>query len=100
NSSRRISPGCTTGPKLAASRGMLSVVVLATDVVRIVPLPPECDPVSLVHANAVLSLPVPSQRLQAIAGTSRQIIQSLRAVRHRQLPMHNRPDVAGHTPRG
>jgi len=34
------------------------VVVLATDVVRIMPLPPERDPVLLVHANAVLSFTV------------------------------------------
>ena len=49
---------------------MLSVVVFATNVVRIVPLPSERNPVLLVHANAVLSLPVSNQRLETIAGHS------------------------------
>src|SRR5215831_4121944 len=78
---------------------MLLVVVLATDVVRIMPLPSERDPVLLVHANAVLPLPVPYQRLQTIAGNRRQIVQTLRRVKHRQLPMHSRPDAARHSPR-
>src|SRR5947207_3730749 len=79
---------------------MLSVVVLATNVVRIMPLPPKRNPVLLVHANTMLPLPVSNQRLQAIAGNSRQVVQALRAVKHGQLPMHGRPDVARNTPRG
>ena len=72
----------------------------ATDVVRIMPLPSERDPVLLVHSNAVLPLPVSGQHLQTIAGNGRQVVQTLRRVEHRQLPIHGRPDTAGHTPRG
>src|SRR5215203_1330720 len=79
---------------------MLSVVVLAADVVRIMSLPSECDPVLLVDANTVLPLPVTSHRLQAIAGNGRQVVETLRSVKHRQLPMHCGPEVAGHPPRG
>jgi hypothetical protein len=43
------------------------VVVLAADVVRIVSLPSERDPILLVHANAVLPLAISGQRLQAMA---------------------------------
>src|SRR4030095_7233160 len=43
---------------------MLSVVVLAADVVRIMVLPSETDPVLLVHTNTVLALPVFQQELR------------------------------------
>ena len=79
---------------------MLSVVVLAADIVRIVFLPSESDPVLLVHPNAVLALSVSSQSFEAITRDRGQVIEPLGAIEHRQLPMHNRPDVAGHTPRG
>src|SRR3954469_17643659 len=75
---------------------MLSVVVLAADVVRIMSVPSECDPILLVDANTVLPLPVTSQRLQAIAGNGRPVVETLRSVKHRQLPMRGGPEVAGH----
>ena len=62
---------------------MLLVVVLATDVVRIVLLPQEGDSVLLVHANAVLTLSVSSQGLETVARHRRQIIRPLRAVEQR-----------------
>ncbi len=57
---------------------------LPADVVRIMPLPSERDPVLLAHANAVLALPVPNQRLQAIARDCCQVVQTLCALNHRQ----------------
>jgi hypothetical protein len=56
------------GPAWEASRGMLSVIVLAADIVRIVSLPPESDPVLLVHANTVVALAISSQGFEPIAG--------------------------------
>ena len=54
---------------------MLSVVVLAADVVRIVLLPPEGDPVLLIDADAVLALcghqPSASRRLPGAAAGHR-----------------------------
>src|SRR5688572_10134931 len=79
---------------------MLSVVVLAADVVRIVLLPSESNPVLLVHPNAVLALPVSNQGFETIAWHRDQVIELLGAIEHRQLPMHHRPDVSGHKPRG
>src|SRR5689334_10140547 len=79
---------------------MLSVVVLAADIVRIVFLPPESDPVLLVHANTVLALPVSTQGFQAVARHHGQIFKPLRYVEHRQLPMHNRPQLPRHSARG
>ena len=38
--------------------------------------------------------------LQTIARTGRQVVQTLRRVEHRQLPIDSRPDAAGHPPRG
>ena len=63
------------------------------------PLPSERDPVLLVHANTVLPLSVPYERLQTITRNSRHVVQTLRRIKHRQLPMHGRPDVARHAPR-
>ena len=42
-----------------------------------------------------LRLPVPGQRFETIAGHGRQVVQTLRAVEHRQLPIHDRPDARG-----
>src|SRR5438067_7431495 len=79
---------------------MLSVVVLAADIVRIVCLPPERDPVLLVDANTVLALPVSSPGFQAVARHRGQILKPLGTVEHRQLPMHNRPQLPRHAARG
>jgi hypothetical protein len=79
---------------------MLSVVVLAADVVRMVFLPQESDSVLLVHADAVLAFPASSEGFEAIARHGGQVIQPLGAVEYRQLPMDHRPEVAGYTPRG
>jgi len=79
---------------------MLSVVVLATDVVRIMPLPPERDPVLLINANAVLALPVSGQGFQAVARHRGQVIEPLGAVEHRQLSMHHWPEAAGQASSG
>src|SRR4029453_4391105 len=79
---------------------MLLVVVLAADIVRIVFLPPERDPVLLLHAHTVLALPVSSQGFQAIARHRGQILKPLGTVEHRQLPMHNRPQLPRHPARG
>ena len=56
-------------------------------------VPSEGDAVLLVHANAVLALPVSSQGLETVAGHRGQVLKPLGAVEHRQLPMHDRPDV-------
>src|SRR6185436_6252438 len=79
---------------------MRSVVVLAAEIVRIVFLPPERDPVLLVHANTVLTLPVSTQGFQAVARHRGQILKPLGGVEHRQLPMHNRPQLPRNSARG
>jgi hypothetical protein len=47
--------------------------------------PLETDPESIVDSDAVLSLPVAAQFLQAIAGRNAQVIERLRAIEHGEL---------------
>jgi hypothetical protein len=67
--------------------------------VRIAFLPPESDPVLLVHVNTVLALPVSTQGFQAVARHHGQIFKPMRYVEHRQLPMRNRPQLPRHAAR-
>jgi hypothetical protein len=79
---------------------MLSVVVLAADVVRIVFLPSKGNPVLLVHPNTMLPLPVSSQGFETITWHRGQVVEPLGTIEHRELSRHHRPEVARYSPRG
>jgi hypothetical protein len=75
-------------------RVLLSLVVVADlDVVRTVRPPDETETPLVVDPNAVLSIPVASQALQAVPRRAPQVIQGVRRVQEKKLPVRLALDV-------
>jgi hypothetical protein len=79
-----------------------SVVIHYFHVVGVRALPGEANPELIVDPDAVLSPPIPFQRLQAVAGREAQILGAGRRVDPDELPssrgLEGRRETPGHSP--
>lgn len=72
-----------------AHRGLHLVIVRYFDVVGIVITPNEADPKLVVHADPVLSLPIPFKLFQPIPRRDSQIFQVPSRIQHREFSLCN-----------
>ena len=69
------------------------VIIDNLNVVRIAVAPDEADPVLVVHANAVLPLPITPERLESVSRKDRQIVKRMRGVQLPKLSLPNACDT-------
>ncbi len=62
------------------------MIVCDLNVVGIVLMPDETNPVLVVDSDAVLPATIPTQFFQAVAGRESQVIKFKRSVQHREFP--------------
>ena len=75
------------------------MIVDDLDIVRTPILPSKADPPPVIDANAMLTLPVSGELLEAIAGGDAKVLQSFSSVEHGELALRDLLYVRGELPR-